>query len=99
MADAPYKQAKENTQDPLYWRYRRDQVLNIVNDFFDSHTDTHLTQMLLEKMQKGEEEHGTFTGELKDVQKEINNEIIDLVGWSEVGEWKDEQDNLYQPGD
>lgn len=87
----PQKYAEKKVREPNFWRRKKYEVLARINDLFEDFSEDTLTELLLDKMQRGQDEHGIFSGTKADLQDEIEAEILDTVGWSVIEDWYEEQ--------
>lgn len=79
------KWALKQLSQPDYYFLVTSLIESQVQTFLDSNKQ--LIPALKEKLTKGAREHGKPSYSLKQIEQELNHELLDLIGWNMVRLW------------
>lgn len=77
-------------EDPEYYKHLLQELPRKLANFY-SYPPHQLKQKLFLKLLKGCREHGTPELTQEQIDSELQDEYLDLIGWSMVGNYWDEQ--------
>lgn len=85
--------AEKIKSNPYYWKLAKQEALVKVAAFFDDFSDDDKTKLLLDKLEEARKEYPDPNYTRAEITDMINEEIIDIVGWRDAGEYSAEKSN------
>lgn len=71
--------------EDVFREFKKEALENLLA-FFNS-SDAKLLDLLRDKLTRGSQEHGSPSYKLWDIDKELRDEYIDIIGWTLVRLW------------
>lgn len=78
--------ASEKLSNDHFYLHLTKKIVSDLEQFYSQENKEYLLKQLIEKMIKGSREHGTPNNE-DEIKLEIEQEMLDLVGWNLVKMW------------
>lgn len=77
----------QKLKDEAFFNYLTQKVSNQMQSFYLDGSRKKLLKKLREKMEAGAVEHGEPKTDFEEVKKELEEEYLDLIGWSMLLLW------------
>lgn len=80
--------AETKARDEVWFLEFRQECIRKLKNFL-SRNPEELRRLLKAKLERGSEEHGSPMREEWDIDKELGEEYIDILGWTLVGQYRE----------
>ena len=79
--------------DKEFYREMLERIESQMQALYGAENDLQLLRLLEAKMIAGAREHGKPLTDREQIAKEIQQELLDLIGWNMVELWREEKSN------